>query len=65
MHWNIAFKHPEYEGDIPPAATSVDLHRPERHIYSRYTQPVTTRVEVVLSQVTVRSLSSIHTQTAG
>jgi hypothetical protein len=53
MHGNAVFKHPEYEGDIPPTAADVDLRRPQRHVYSRYTQPVATRVEAVLSQVTV------------
>ena len=51
--WNVVFKHPEYEGDKPPRDLDVDLSNPEPHVYSRYTQPVMTRVETVLGQIMV------------
>ena len=41
----------------PPAKKEFDVWKPTRHIYSRYTQGVTTRVEHVLSKITVGDLT--------
>lgn len=50
------FRHTEYEGQDPPSLKgfdSLDLQNPDFHIYSRYTQPTSTRVEAVLSSILV------------
>ena len=41
----------------PPAKEEFDVWKPTRHIYSRYTQGTTTRVEHVLSKITVGVLT--------
>ena len=50
----IAFKHFEYEGEHPPSGDQVNWEDPKYHVYSRYTQPLTSRVEAVLSSITVQ-----------
>lgn len=56
IRMHAVFKHSEYEGDVP-SDLDIDLRNPEHHVYSRYTQPVTTRVEAILSQIMVYILS--------
>ncbi|KIY46637.1 cystathionine gamma-synthase [Fistulina hepatica ATCC 64428] len=38
-------------GAGPIDLSNVDLRNPEKHVYSRYTQPVSTRAELILSKI--------------
>lgn len=49
------FRQKEYVGDLPPNAEDMDMANPQDHVYSRYTQPISTRVEKVLGQICVRA----------
>ncbi|KAF8341267.1 cystathionine gamma-synthase [Cantharellus anzutake] len=48
---STTFKQREFPGDLPPEFKDVDSLNPECHVYSRYTQPVFTRVEKVLGNI--------------
>lgn len=50
---DIVWRHVEYEGENAIDKTTIDFQHPKTHEYSRGTTPVTSRVEAVLSQITV------------
>ena len=50
---NLAFRNPK-PWDPSNGLDVIDARNPERHIYSRYTQDISTRAERVLSKINVR-----------
>jgi cystathionine gamma-synthase len=51
-----AYRHPVPGADIVPEL-ELDSQNPQRHVYSRYTQDISGRVEKILSAINVRPLS--------
>lgn len=51
--YRVAFKSPE-PWQEKKGLSELDAWEPDRHVYSRYTQATSTRVERVLSKVNVR-----------
>jgi cystathionine gamma-synthase len=50
----VAFRQPNpVDNPTGSLASAVDFRNPTRHVYSRYTQQVSTRAEHILSQVNV------------
>jgi len=46
------FRAPNPNEDAPSPMADIDFRNPSRHVYSRYTQQVSTRVEHILSRIT-------------
>lgn len=51
----VAFRQPNPVDNVAGSlsSSSVDFRNPTRHVYSRYTQQVSTRAEHILSQINV------------
>ena len=49
----VAFRAPVPQSNKPIDLEGFDVRNPERHIYSRYTQDISTRAERVLSKINV------------
>lgn len=58
VHVLLAFRAPSLAEVDGPGIESIDMRNPSRHIYSRYTQQVSTRAEHILSRINVSDVKA-------